>query len=209
MRITIRRFLFSAFVVFSFVAAGVSPAAALAQDAPSQIGPVTPPASACTAEPRTAEELVALFADATSADPMPDSTTATITFGKPADTASAQQVTALIYQAVACLNAGDFGRFFGLLTDHAIVTVFPWVAGELSTEDSAAHALAPSPPPADMLTSILGIGSISQLPDGSFSAVLVQLDPTAGDQPTALILNAVEQDGVWRIDNAIDFDVSE
>jgi hypothetical protein len=209
MRITIRRFLFSLFVGLSLVASGVSQTAALAQDAPSQIGPITPPASACTVEPRTAAELVALFANATPADLVPVSTTATITIGQPADAASAQQVTALIHQAVACLNAGDFGRFFALLTDHAIVTIFPWIAEELSTEESAAHALAPSPPPADFLTTILGIGSIAQLPDGSFSAVLVQLDPNAGEQPTALILTAVEQDGVWLIDNAIDFDESE
>jgi hypothetical protein len=182
---------------------------ALAQEAPSQIGPIIPPASACTVEPRTAAELVALFANATPADPMPVSTTATITIGEPADAASAEQVTALIYQAVACLNAGDFGRFFALMTDHAIVTIFPWIAEELATEEAAAHALAPSPPPADMLTTILGIGSIAQLPDGSYSAVLVQLDPNAGDQPTALLLTAIEQDGVWFIDNAIDFDASE
>ena len=198
-----------ALLALSLLITGLFHTAALAQDAPSQIGPITPPASACAVEPRTAEELVALFADATPADPMPVSNAATITIGQPAGAAPAEHVTALIHQAIACLNAGDFGRFFALLTDHAIVTIFPWVAEELSTEESAAQALIPSPPAADFLTTILGIGSISQLPDGSYSAVLVQLDPNAGDQPTALILYAVEQDGVWLIDNAIDFDASE
>lgn len=182
---------------------------ALAQDAPAQIGPIIPPASACTVEPRTAAELVALFANATPADPMAAATTATITIGEPAGEESAQQVTALIYQAVACLNAGDFGRFFALLTDHAIITIFPWIAEELSTEETAAQALAPNPLPTDMLTTILGIGSITQLPGGAYSAVLVQLDPNAGDQPTALLLTTVEQDGVWFIDSAIDFNASE
>ncbi|HET9661700.1 MAG TPA: hypothetical protein VFP05_15340 [Thermomicrobiales bacterium] len=204
-----RRGSFGVLIILSLIMTGVFQTGALAQDAPSQIGPVIPPASACTVEPRTAEELVALFANTTPTEPMPFATTETITIGKPADTASAEQVTALIYQAVACLNAGDFGRFFALLTDHAIVTIFPWVAEELATEEAAAQKLAPSPPPANFLTTILGIGSIALLPDGSFSAVLVQLDPNAGDQPTALILTAVEQDGAWLIDNAIDFAASE
>jgi hypothetical protein len=136
-------------------------------------------------------------------------TTATITIGTPAEEAAAAQVTALIHQAIACLNGGDFGRFFALLTDHAIVTVFPWVAEAMPNEEVAAEMLVPTPAPPELQQTILGIGSISLLRDGSYSAVLVQLDPNAGDQPTALILSAVEEDGVWRIDNAIDFDSAE
>ncbi len=207
MNIRFRRSILGALLALLLVLTGLFHTAALAQDAPSQIGPMTPPASACMVEPRTAEELVALFAIPT--DPIPASTTATIALGKPADAASAQEVTALIYQAVACLNAGDFGRFFALLTDHAIVTIFPWVADELATEESATQVMAPDPVPARYMQTILGIGSISLLPDGSYSAALVVLDPNAGEQPTALILNVVENDEVWRIDSAIDFDEPE
>jgi hypothetical protein len=39
--------------------------------------------------------------------------------------------------------------------------------------------------------------------------VVVELDPNAGEQPVALMLYAVEDEGVWLIDNAIDFDVAE
>jgi hypothetical protein len=204
-----RRFSFGVLIALTLGMTGLFQAGTLAQDAPSQIGPVIPPAADCTVEPRTAAELVALFAGATPADPMPVTTTATINLGEPADAASAQQVTALIHQAVACLNAGDFGRFFALLTDHAIVTIFPWIAEEMATEESATQAMVPNPPATEFLTTILGIGSITLLQDGSYSAVLVQLDPNAGEQPTALILKVVEEDGVWRIDNAIDFDAFE
>jgi hypothetical protein len=206
---SLRRSILGALIVLSLIVTGIFPTGVLAQEAPSQIGPVTPPASACTVEPRTTEELIALFASATPADPMPVETSATLILGKPADARASQQVTAVIHQAIACLNAGDFGRFFALLTDHAIVTIFPWVAEMLATEDSAAEAMAPNPPPEEYRQTILGIGSISRLPDGSYSAVLVELDPNAGDQPSALFLYVVEEDGVWRIDNAIDFDVSE
>ena len=207
MNIRFRRSILGALLALLFVLTGLFHTAALAQDAPSQIGPMTPPASACMVEPRTAEELVALFAIPT--DPIPASTTATIALGKPADAAASQQVTELIFQAIACLNAGDFGRFFALLTDHAIVTIFPWVADELATKESATQVMAPDPVPAQYMQTILGIGSISLLPDGSYSAALVVLDPNAGEQPTALILNVVENDEVWRIDSAIDFDEPE
>lgn len=209
MLISFRRFSFGVLIALTLVMTGLLPSVTLAQDVPSQIGPVIPPASACTVEPRTAAELVALFAGAAPAGSMPAATTATITLGEPANAAASQQVTAVIHQAVACLNAGDFGRFFALLTDHAIVTIFPWIAEELTTEESAAQVMAPKPPAAEFLTTILGIGSISRLPDGSYSAVLVQLDPNAGEQPTALILYVVEQNGALRIDNAVDFDASE
>jgi len=207
MNIRFRRSILGALLALLLVLIGLFHTAALAQDAPSQIGPMTPPASACMVEPRTAEELVALFAIPT--DPIPASTTATIALGKPADAAASQKVTELIFQAIACLNAGDFGRFFALLTDHAIVTIFPWVADELATEESATQVMAPDPVPARYMQTILGIGSISLLPDGSYSAALVVLDPNAGEQPTALILNVVENDEVWRIDSAIDFDEPE
>jgi hypothetical protein len=205
----IRRSAFGALLALSLVLTGLFHVATLAQDAPSQIGPITPPAAACTVEPRTAGELMALFAGATPTAPMPDASTATIAIGSPADAASAQEVTARIYQAFACLNAGDFGRFFALLTDHAIVTIFPWVAEMVATEESAAQTLVPNPAPAELWQTILGIGSIAQLPDGSVSAVVVELDPNAGEQPVALMLYAVEDEGVWLIDNAIDFDESE
>lgn len=200
---------FGALMVLSLVLTGLFQTGTLAQDAPSQIGPVIPLASSCTVEPRTTEELVALFASATPADPMPVETSATIVLGQPADARSSQQVTAVIHQAIACLNAGDFGRFFALLTDHGIVTIFPWVAEMLATEESAAEVMALNPPPEEYLQTILGIGSISRLPDGSYSAVLVELDPNAGEQPTALYLTLVEMDGVWRIDSAVDFNESE
>ena len=204
-----RRCSFGVLIVLSLIMTGLFHTATLAQDAPSQIGPVIPPASSCMVEPRTVEELQALFANATPGDPVAAETTATILLGEPADALASQHVTAVIHQAVACLNAGDFGRFFALLTDHGIVTIFPWVAELLATEESAADVMAVNPPLAEYRQTILGIGSILRLPDGSYSAVLVELDPNAGEQPTALYLVLVETDGVWRIDSAVDFNVSE
>ncbi len=178
-----------------------------AQDAPSQIGPVVPQPSSCTAEPRTTEELKALFATASPDDPVVIDMTATIVVGETADLVSAQHVTTTIHHAFACLNAGDFGRFFSLLTDRAIVTVFPWMAEILADEASAAEAMTPNPPPAEFQQTILGIGSIAQLPDGRHSAVVVGIDPSGGDAPFAIYLILTENDGAWLIDEAVEFDM--
>ena len=133
--------------------------------------------------------------------------TATIVVGETADPVSAQHVTTTIHQAFACLNAGDFGRFFSLLTDRAIVTVFPWMAEILADEASAAEAMAPNPPDEEFQQTILGIGSIAQLPDGRHSAVVVGIDPSGGDAPFALYLILTENDGSWLIDDAVEFDM--
>jgi len=178
-----------------------------AQDAPSQIGPIKPQASSCTVDPRTTDELVALFSTASPDDPVAIDMTTTIVMGETADPVSAQHVTSTIHQAFACLNAGDFGRFFSLLTDQAIVKVFPWMAEVLADESSAAEALTPNPPEADYQQTILGIGSIAQLPDGRYSAVVVGIDPSGGDAPFALYLILTETDGIWLIDDAVEFDM--
>ncbi len=178
-----------------------------AQDTPSQIGPITPQGSSCTVEPRTTEELIALFATASPSDPVAMPTTATIVIGEQADPVSSQHVTATIHQAFACLNAGDFGRFFSLLTDRGIVTIFSWMGEVLADEASAEEAMTPNPPEAEYQQTILGIGSITQLPDGRYSAVVVSLDPSGGDAPFALYLLLTEQDGIWLIDEAVDFEM--
>ena len=192
---------FIALFAFSF-----GPSGTLAQDTPSQVGPIVPQAASCTVEPRTADELRALFSTASPADPVAMSMTATIVIGEPADPVSAQHVTETIHQAFACLNAGDYGRFLAMMTDRSVVTNFPWIAEMLADEASAAEIMSPVAPEEAYLQTLLGIGSIAQLPDGRYSAVVVGIDPSGGDAPFALYLILTENDGVWLIDEVIAFD---
>ena len=207
MRARFRPLVLGLAVVFALFALSFGRTGTMAQDVPSQIGPVVPPGSSCTGDPRTADELMALFATATPGDPVVIDMTATIVVGEPADPVSAQHVTSTIHQAFACLNAGDFGRFFSHLTDRAVVENFSWMAEILADEASAAEAMTPNPPDAEFQQTILGIGSIAQLPDGRFSAVVVGIDPSGGDAPFALYLILTESDGAWLIDEAVEFDM--
>jgi hypothetical protein len=202
-----RRSVLGALLALSLAMTGLFHVATLAQDVPSQIGPIVPQASSCTVEPRTTDELIALFSTASPDDPVVIDMSATIIVGETADLVSAQHVTSTIHQAFACLNAGDFGRFFSLLTDGAIVKIFPWMAEVLADEATADEALAPQPPGEEHQQTILGIGSIAQLPDGRYSAVVVGIDPSGSDAPFALYLILTESDGTWLIDDAVEFDM--
>ena len=172
-------------------------------------GAVTPPAADCIVEPRTPDSLIAIFADATPvADSAPE-TNATIPLGVTANEATSAEITATIHQAFACQNAGDFARFFALLTDHAILTIFPWIGPMLLDDESAAEMLAVVPPGDDFQQTILGIGAISDVGDGRFTAVVVFADPNASEPVSALHLTFFNIDGVWLIDGAIDFHTAE
>ena len=168
-----------------------------------------PQAASCTVEPRTVDELNALFATASPVDPVGMGMSATVIIGEPADPVSAQHVTTTIHQVIACLNAGDYGRFFAMMTDRAVVTNFPWVAEMLADEASAAEVMTPVAPEEAYQQTILGIGSIAQLPDGRYSAVVVGIDPSGGDAPFALYLILTDSDGTWLIDEALEFDSEE
>lgn len=207
MRACFRRSTIALALIFALIVLQPGLIGTRAQDAPSQVGPIVPQASTCTVEPRTADELIALFASASPTDPVAMATTATIELGEPADAVSAQHVTETIHQAFACLNAGDYGRFLALISERTVVTHFPWVAEMLADEASAAEVMTPHPPEAAYQQTILGIGSIAQLADGRYSAVVVGIDPGGGDDPFALYLILTERDGGWMIDEVVDFEL--
>lgn len=205
----VRRSMLGAALMCAMFALQFGFAGTSAQDVPSQVGPVKPSPALCTVEPRTVDELTALFAGATPTDPVDLSTSATIHFGQPANPEAAQHVTALIHQAFACLNAGDFGRFMALMSDQVILSSFLWVQEMLADEASAAEALIPQEAPEEFQQTLLGIGSISQLPDGRHSAVVVGIDPSGSEAPFALYLVVAEQNGTWMFDEIIEFDMAE
>lgn len=185
-----------------------------AQDAtPSAIQtsmyPYTPDPALCTGAQRTAEELVELFANATPPVSAGIATTATIPLGRQAEEPVATQIVATIETAFACQNAGDFARFFALLTDHALVTIFPWVTEMVLDEAMAAEMIAPQPPSAEFQQSILGIGGITSVGLGIYTAVVVYLDPNGGDSVFALHLTFVWDGTSWLIDSVIDFQTGE
>lgn len=191
------------------ISVALIPPPARAQVEPITRYPMTPPAADCTIEPRTADSIVDLFANATPIAADAPATSATIPLGREAQDSVAVEITRTIEMAFACQNAGDFARFFALLTDHAIVTIFPWLAEMVVDEEMAADMIAVNPPGEESLQTILGIGGITSVGQGRYTAVVVYLDPNGGDEAFALHLTFIGVNGVWLVDDVIDFHIAD
>ena len=175
----------------------------------AQTSGATPGTAPCTIEARTFQELVTMFAEATPAATVDRSGTVTVPIGQPAGEDAVEAVTATMEQAVACLNAGDFGRFLALLTPRAITTAFAWLGEELDAGGfTESLLLAPAPP--DQPQSLIAIGDVTILADGRYTAVVIISDPTAETvSPTAMHLVLVQAGERLLIDEVAEFHESQ
>jgi hypothetical protein len=166
---------------------------------------VVPDTALCQAEPRTVDELTAIFAGATPQEPGLASEVS-VPIGSPGSAALIEGVTTTLNEAVACLNAGDFLRFLGLLTEHAIVTTFPWIGEELATNGPPPEIENPSPLPSELRQSIVAVAGVSSLGFDRAGAFLVIVDPASGSSAPRVIHLTLLRDGIdWLIDDAIEF----
>lgn len=181
-----------------FAAAGV---ASLAGNPGASAQEATPAASGCTVEPRPADELIPLWfgPDGTpAATPMPSSPVASeadLPQGEPADADTVAAITAVAQQVIACANAGEFGRWFALFTDHAAAQLGP-EPGQTEA-DARAFLTTPQPVPADQQEAFIDLRDARVLPDGRVGALL----DVEGQPPTFVIF--VEQDGRWLVDDLL------
>lgn len=80
-----------------------------------------PDPSICTATPRTRDEVAAILADGTTPAESPSvEHESDLPKGEPVDPETATQVVEISLQFVACLNAADWPRWLGMMTDNAI-----------------------------------------------------------------------------------------
>jgi hypothetical protein len=213
------------------LATAASPLSAAAQEGGELSGAETgwvgaPPPEDCRGEAATAEEIASAMAEPASeaeiAFPLVVQTEAELPAGEPADEADIEAASAVTWEALACLNAGDFGRFFGLFTPEGvrafyaviIATITAAFAGPGATptieyatptaedladfEASLSVTLAASPiaiPEAERGT-ISAIREGRTLPDGR---VLLLIDGNIGT-PGTIFMVFREVDGRWMID---------
>ncbi len=127
--------------------------------------PDVPPPELCRATPRTFEELSAILATPIAS---PDATPTPIPDGRLADQESIAGITSTLRELVACFNADDVLRAYGLYTDDYLRRIF-------STQDpmtrSAYNALAtPHPADSNERSAILVIEDVRLFDDGSAGA---------------------------------------
>lgn len=170
----------------------------------SEASPV--PAGACTIEPRSDEAFAALAGTVDPANPEPPRDGGrlheSIPSGVPVDAQTADEITHLLADVIACINAGDFLRTIALYSDHLVYARGPLDGATIDALSSA----TPTPLPPDAQQTIERIHSIAYLP-GAFVAAIVtisgvdDLDPEPGI--TLVFVMTMTADG-WRIDDFYD-----
>src|SRR3712207_6168231 len=137
-------------------AAMVAPVAA--QDATPEAGamafPIAPDPAACQVEPRSADELLALWYTP-EGSPVPaatptwgaQTTSLTLPVGPPADEATASEVANTVGEVFSCFAAGDFPRATALFSDDLVRSF----GGEPGTTVEDARAFLEATPAPEMV----------------------------------------------------------
>lgn len=172
--------------------------------------PVTPLPADCRVEPRPLDFFAADADDllATPAASFSEPVTTPVAYlpvrGAPADSETVNRVTAVLVQAMACLNAGDFLRYSSLLTDEAahdtvrygmarnIQYVRSFRAeqelGDFSTDALLAEFAGElRPTPEDQWAAVTAVHQVSLLADGRVAAVVLLSNPGLGDGSLVMV----------------------
>ena len=197
---------------FAIALAGVMGASAMVPAIAQDASPVAGSQVACDVEPRSADELLALWygdADASAATPVAageESTPAevTIPLGEPADAETVAGVTETIDQVFACFAAGDVLRAYALFTDDLATQFSPppgtpreeaeaFLTGGFGEEDEEGTE-----------SDVVAVASVMVLDDGRVSAFVVDRYE-AGDAMTYVVFEEV--DGRWLADEVVEFPI--
>jgi hypothetical protein len=159
--------------------------------------PDVPPPELCRATPRTFDELNAVLATPVAipaADPTP------IPEGRPTDPETIAGISATLRELVACFNADDVLRAYGLYTDRYLRRIF-------STQDPLTQAAydafaPPHPVDPDERSAILAIADERLFDDGSAGAY-VTIRYAVIPVPKTFFFTFVRVGDRWLIDGAL------
>jgi hypothetical protein len=184
-----------------------------AQDATPEAGamafPITPDPAACQVEPRTTDELLALWYTP-EGSPVPaatptwgaQTTSLTLPVGPPADEAISSEVVSAVSEVFGCFAAGDFVRATALFTEDLVRSF----GGEPGTTVEEARAFLETTPEAGMdgdgEERLIAITDVMDLGDGRVGAFVV--DESGGQLDTVYAIFE-RQDGRLLVDEIIDF----
>lgn len=193
------------------LAPGLSPVARPLDDAApagESIFPITADPADCQVEPRSADDLIALWfengtpvADATTPVGASTITEVTVPVGTSADAETVVAVTDTMRGIVGCFAAGDIARGLALFTDDL---ARGFNAGNRLSEQDVRELVA-APPAAGAggeFGQILAITNVMDLEDGRVGAFVVDRD----DGPLAMVYAIFERGGDrLLVDEVIEF----
>jgi hypothetical protein len=193
--------------------AAVMTAPVAAQDATPTAGartfPITPDPASCQVEPRSTDELLALWytpegSPVPAATPLTgaQSTSLTVPVGPPADEATAGEAVSVVSELFGCFATGDFIRGTALFTEDLVRSF----GGEPGTTMEEARAFLEASPAAEMDgmvdERVIAITDVMDLGDGRVGAFVV--DESGGQLDTVYVIFE-RQDDRLLIDEIIDF----
>jgi len=194
-----------AVVVALFAFAVVGAFGAGAQDASSAASLDIPDPAECMVEPRSADELRALFREAAAtpvaeAAPEGSPTPAVPPEGDPADAQTVAEINAAWREFIACINAGDLPRVFALLIDDKVRSDFGFDVASGDTEDQliAYFTATPVPQPPDRAAPFFPLTDVRVLDDGRVAVV------APGERGQGEVLIFVKEGDRWLIDYQFD-----
>jgi hypothetical protein len=161
-----------------------------------------PAPSECTVEPRSEDELRALFREV-AATPLPDSietSRSEAPQGEPADAQTAAEINATWRMYIACINIGDQSKMFALLSDDLVRRQFVVDLAFGVTEDALFDYLAATPIPLlpDQSADFVPFTDVRVLSDGRVAAI----EP--GDQRRGEVRIFAREGDRWVIDDWYD-----
>jgi hypothetical protein len=195
-----RRCLLAVTVVVSSLLMAGAPGA-VAQEGTPAAGRDVPSAAECTVEPRSEDELRALFREAAATlildSPEASPTPAVPPTGDPADAQTVAEISASWRQFVACITAGDQARMFALFSDDMVrrQLVIDIAFGVTEEALFAFLSATPVPLPPDPSVPVDPIEDARVLPDGRVAVV------GPGELGRGDVRIFVKEDDRWLIDD--------
>ncbi len=187
---------------------------ALAQDSTPEADVTENPrmvaAEECVSEPRAFDDIAAILNLDGEGIPQPEATTITPPLGEIVDSATDIQIKEAARELLACFNAGDIPRAATLMTENGIKRSY-WgltIDDENRTLARERISAEPTPRAPEYFVRLITVTDASLLPDGRVAAFVVINEPLLPPQgPETLLFIFANQDGVWKIDDYIDFSI--
>lgn len=185
-----------ALVIVALILGG--PAVVPARNTMSNADFVTPDPAECQLKPRTMESIITVHTTSIEKAPVINTPAAQGPIGEAVDEETRETITAVVRQAAACANAGDFLRGLALYTDNGVRTL---LAGQAPTADELVkfYGGSPVPLPADTQVSFR-VRSLRELVEGQVTA-FVDFRDSAGT--TTVFLTLVRQGDRYLIDSQV------
>jgi hypothetical protein len=178
-------------------------AIAVAAQDDEDAGPVVPQPTECLAEPRDQAEIETILGSGEATFPLPEGLP--VPLGTPADDQTRDEVRAVVYEVLACLNAGDAQRGATYFSENGLRVFYgPSVGTDAAAEQATAGT--PTPRSEEQWLSLRTVTDTSVLDDGRIAAFAVIDDPLVrGERAQTLLIIFTEADGRLVIDGVVGF----